>query len=93
MIRYIIKNKETGKYLKRTRSYGITSSWVEKVSDATLITTASAASQIAGRFCKGDPASGKFRIRSQSWKNWPVEVIAVSVLLFPVGAQPFFDKA
>jgi hypothetical protein len=89
MIRYIIKQKATGKFLKRTKGYGVRNEWVDSIDDCTLITTGSAASQIAGRFCEPGIC---FRFASQSWRNYPVEVIKVDVLLIPHGTQPFMKN-
>ena len=93
MIRYIIRDKKTGKFLKRTKSYGVSNTWVDSADDATLITTASAASQIATQFCGRDQYNRqiKYRVRRVSYTNYPVEVIPVQVLLIPKGIQPFVD--
>ena len=88
MIRYIIQNKETGKYLKRAKNgWKTVSSWVPSVNDATLITNCSAASQIASQFCNGK----SYRRRSYLVNSLPVKVIEVGVLLFHADLQPFMD--
>lgn len=87
MIRYIIKDKASGQFLKRTKSYGVCNRWVANIDDATLITTGSAASQIASKFCNGK----SYYQSAVSYSNYPVEVIKVGVLLYPEGKQPFVD--
>jgi hypothetical protein len=84
MHRYIIRDKKTGKYLRRTKSYGIRSDWVD-IDNATLITTGSAASQIATYFCPDGERYRHYRYRD----HLPVEVIKVQILLIPEGTQPF----
>lgn len=88
MKRYIIQDNTTKKYLKRTKSgYSTRSSWMVSVDDATLITTASAASQIATQFCKG----ASYRRNRHATKSLPVRVIDVEILIYPAGVQPFMD--
>ena len=93
MIRYIIQQRETGKFLKRVKSgYGIRSTWVDSADDATLITTGSAATIIARQFCVkmgGYPFTlSNSRIMPG---QYPVKVIKVQCLLIPEGIQPFVN--
>ena len=81
MKRFIIKHKQTGKYVKRASG---AYSWVKSADDATLLTTASAASRVAARFCEG---------RYYRWRDNTVEIIPVSVILVPENSQPFFATA
>lgn len=93
MIRYIIRNKKTGKYLRRVKGCGSTyNSWVTSIDDATLITSGSAASQIAQRF-DDLPYSQRFIARRAALfpERYSVEVIKAGILLYPIGAQPFID--
>lgn len=92
MIRYLIRDKKTGNFLRRVKSaYGTQSSWVSNADDATLITTSSAASQLATKFCGFDSYGrvNSYRKNRACYKDYPVEVIEVQCLLIPIGCQPF----
>jgi hypothetical protein len=93
MIKYIIRNKETGKFLRRTKSYGVHNEWVTSADDATLINSGSAASQIAQRFDKDLPHSQRYTARRGALypSRYSVEVIKVGVLIYPASVQPFMD--
>lgn len=82
MKRFIIKHNKTGEYMRRASgSY----SWVKSADDATLLTTASAASRVAARFCEG---------RYYRWHSGnEVTVIEATVILIPDNSQPFFPSA
>ena len=92
MIRYIIRNKNTGKFLRRTKGCGVYNQWVVSADDATLITTGSAASQIAQRF-DNLPYNRRYTARrSEMYPSlYSVEVIKVGVLIYPANVQPFMD--
>lgn len=90
MIRYIVKQKSTGKYLRRVTVGGSKeSTWVD-VDNATLITTASAATVVAQQFCDNAKLP-RFRFKRQH-PDHPVEVIKVAILLIPAGTQPFLKN-
>jgi hypothetical protein len=63
---------------------------VQSVDDSTLITTKSAASQIAKRFLDKSEPPYRFKFANQSWRDYPVRVIEVEVLLYRAGTQPLF---
>lgn len=90
MIRYIIRNTKTGEYLYRVLSSSRRNRWVKSADDASLITTASAASAVASNLIT--QMTGK-RTRYSKWMvphaNYPVEIIKVGVILIPDGTQPF----
>lgn len=91
MIRYIIRNTKTGEYLYRVLSSPKRNRWVKSADNASLITTASAASMIAGKLIS--TMTGKrtrYRKHMVAASNYPVEVIKVNVILIPEGQQPFF---
>lgn len=92
MIRYIIRNKNTGKFLRRTKGYGVRNVWVVSADDATLITSGSAASQIAQRF-DNLPHNQRYTARRNEMypSRYSVEVIKVGVLIYPANVQPFMD--
>lgn len=93
MIRYIIRNTQTGEYL-----YRVTSSskrkrnrWVKGADNASLITTSSAASFIAGDLIsKMTGKNTRYRKHLAQHAKYPVEVIKVNCILIPDGQQPFF---
>ncbi len=93
MIRYLIRNKQIGKWLKRTKSWRVNNTWVSSADDATLITSPSAASQIAQSFDRHLDYSQRFTAsRSRTFPDrYSVEVVKVNVLLIPQGLQPFLD--
>lgn len=90
MIRYIIRNKKTGEYLYRTStSCGKRNKWVAGADNATLLTTKSAASIVAGNLSVS--LGSTKNTYSYGYPDCPVEVIKVNVILIPVGSQPFFN--
>lgn len=88
MIRYVIRNTKTGEYLYRVLSSSKRNRWVKSADDASLITTASAASTVASNIIT--QMTGK-RTRYSKWlaSHYPVEIIKVGVILIPDGTQPF----
>lgn len=93
MIRYMIRNKKTGKWLKRTKSWRVNNAWVSSADDATLIASPSAATMIAQGFDKHLERHQRLtKWRAKSFPElYSVEVVKVSVLLVPHGLQPFID--
>lgn len=90
MIRFLIRNTKTGEYLYRASTVsGKDNRWVKGADNATLITTKSAATTIAGNLIT--KMTGK-KTRIYSWREpgfYPVEIIKVGVILIPDGTQPF----
>lgn len=91
MIYYLIQNKKTGKYVKRTKSYGIRTEYVDTADQASLIRSSSAATLIVQNLDSDIPHSERYRSRRASWYRGDHQVIPVGVLIFPVGTQPFID--
>jgi hypothetical protein len=89
MIRFLIRNTKTGEYLYRVTSSSKRNRWVKGADNASLITTASAASTVASNLIMN--MTGK-RTRYSKWMpagTYPVEIIKVGVILIPDGTQPF----
>lgn len=99
MKRYLIQDKNTGKFLRRVTSYGSCkkNTWVVSADDATLITTSSAVTNIVNNLysinnwpeAHGDRL--KYRAGHYLKDSFPVKVIPVEILIYPVGVQPFID--
>ncbi len=88
MVRFIVRNKATGKYFKKTAFGGKSQpKWVSSADDATLITTSTAAT-FATRHVDGEYSACFARLFPTKFS---VEVIKVGVLIFPIGVQPFID--
>lgn len=92
MIRYLIRNKKTDKWLYRTKGYGTHNSWVDSVDNASLITTSSAATLIVQKL---DPKPRHERYTASRGRTFPsrydLEVVKVNGLLVPEGVQPFMN--
>ena len=91
MIYYLIRNKKTGKYVKRTKSYGVHNDYVDSADQASLIRSGSAASMIVQNLDSHIPRSERYLSRRAAWYRGDHEVVTVGVLIYPAGAQPFID--
>lgn len=91
MIYYLIRNKKTGKYVKRTKSCGVRSEYVDSADQASLIRSGSAATLIVQNLDRHIPPRERYLSRRAAWYRGDHEVITVGVLIYPAGAQPFID--
>ena len=85
---YLIRNKNTGKFVYRTKGHSF---YVNSAGEASLIRSGSAATLIIQRLDRNMTGSNRYLTRRARWYAGDHEVVKVNVLIFPVGTQPFID--
>ena len=88
---YLIRNKKTGKFVKRSKGCGCTTNTYVNAADATLVRSPSAATMIVQLLDRHVPRNMRYLARRADRYTGDHEIVKVGVMVYPVGTQPFID--